>query len=411
LRDLLEAAVGDPPVHVTVAAVRRRMRRRRAVQAGAVSLLAAVLAAGLGGTLAAGGNGGRAPGAVTARLPAAPPRYYIVQGSDPRTGKQVLAVRARATGKVTAVIRNPLPGARCGGGNAGVAAARNQTFFMTCVKAQGGGGTGPGRIDTLIYRFRVTGSGRATGYALVRGGALRGLWASTIAAAPDGSAVAAEVLRPQPSGQLVTNTVPAGIVVINTRTGARAMWHTGPAVPGALQYAFGHDLSFTGGGRTLVVLEARCHRGRYLAYCNGHADMQVRAYGPAAAGGSLEGGQVLLRQSALRPPGTALSDAFISPGGSVVTAVLARCPRLGPCTLSVARVSAASGQVLQVLYRVRTGSAGQGYFERFFSWDPSGRDLILDAGAGNARVSGWIDHGRLVPLPPANGNVPLYESW
>ena len=34
-----------------------------------------------------------------------------------------------------------------------------------------------------------------------------------------------------------TNALPGGIVVINARTGARALWHTGPYVPGAVQYA------------------------------------------------------------------------------------------------------------------------------------------------------------------------------
>jgi hypothetical protein len=58
----------------------------------------------------------------------------------------------------------------------------------------------------------------------------------------------------------------------------------------------------------------------------------------------------------------------------------------------VVRISADTGRVLRVLY-------------------PSGRYLILDAGAGSARVNGWIDHRRLVPLAPANGNAADYEAW
>lgn len=421
LRDLLSAEAGDPPHRITVEAVRRRVARRRARE-GAAAVAAAALAAGLGAALAAGAIRIGTPPAGSLRQPAGPPRYYVAQYWDQKAQKLVLAVRARATGRVTAVIRNPLPGAQCGGGNVGVAAADNQTFFMTCIK-EGSTPSGsirrgrpirqPGKIvsiETLIYRFQVTSSGQVTGYSLVRGGVLKGVWASNIAVAPDGSEIAAEVLRPQ-SGRLYTNTVPEGIFVINTSTGGRALWHTGPFVPGALQYAGATNLSFTRAGRELVVLEARCHRGRYQAYCNGHADMQVRAYSPAAQGGSLEGGQVLLQQSALKPPGTSLFGAFISPDGSAVTAGLATCPPHGTCTLSVARISVITGRVLRVLYRVRTGTRYQGFFERFFSADPSGRYLILDAGAGNARVNGWINHGRLVPLAPANGNNAIYEAW
>jgi hypothetical protein len=77
----------------------------------------------------------------------------------------------------------------------------------------------------------------------------------------------------------------------------------------------------------------------------------------------------------------------------------------------VVRISADTGRVLRVLYQVRTGSSFEGVFERFSSSDPSGRYLILDAGAGSARVNGWIDHQRLVPLAPANGNAADYEAW
>jgi hypothetical protein len=182
-------------------------------------------------------------------------------------------------------------------------------------------------------------------------------------------------------------------------------------VPGTLQYASATNMSFTRDGRELVALVARCHRGHYLAYCNGHAGLQVRAYSPAVQGGSLEGGQLLLDQSAIKPHGNNLSDAVISPDGSVVTAVLTDCPPHGACTLTVARIPVTTGRGPRVLYQAQSGSRYQGIFERFFSSDPSGRYLILDAGKGNVRVNGWINHGRLVPLALANGNAPIYEAW
>ena len=45
LRDLLDAAVGEPPHQVTVAAVRRRVIRRRVVEAVAGAVAVAVIAA------------------------------------------------------------------------------------------------------------------------------------------------------------------------------------------------------------------------------------------------------------------------------------------------------------------------------------------------------------------------------
>jgi hypothetical protein len=420
LRDLLIAEAGDPPHRVTVEAVRRRAIRRWAAQAGAASL-AVILAVGLGVAVSAGILRSGTSAARGAGEHAGPPRYYVTQYFDAKARKLVMVVRARASGRITAMIRDPLPGSSCGEGTAGVAAADDQTFFMTCSVWRQAPGPArrpglprrPGKITSIesrIYRFQVTSSGRVTGYSLVKGSTLNG-WADNIAATADGSELAAEVLQVSPSGRMATNQAPEGIFVINTRTGSRTLWHTGPYVPGAVQYAYATDLSFTADGRDLVVLEPRCHRGRYLVDCNGHADVQVRAYSPAAGGGSLEDGQVLLQDSALKPHGTHLSGAFISPDGSAMTALLTYCPPHGACTLTVARIPVGAGQQPRVLYQVHSGTRYQGIFERFFSADPSGRYLLLDAGAGNARVNGWIDHGRLVPLAPANGNAPEFETW
>jgi hypothetical protein len=422
LRDLLIAEAGDPPHRVTVEAVRRRAIRRWAAQAGAASL-AVILAVGLCLAVSAGILHFGTPAARGAGEHVGPPRYYVTQYFDAKARKLVMAVRARASGRVTAVIRDPLPGSSCWQGTVGMAAANDQTFFMTCSVWRSAPATRrpglprqfrrPGKITSIqsrIYRFQVTSAGRITGYSLVKGSTLNG-WADNIAVTADGSEVAAEVITLPRSGRMATNQVPEGIFVINTRTGSRALWHTGPFVPGAVQYVDATNLSFTGDGRDLVVLGPRCRQSRSLIDCNGHSDMQVRAYSPADAGGSLQDGQVLLQDSALKPRGTSLSDAFISPDGSAVTAVLTDCPPHGACTLTVARIPVGAGQQPRVLYQVHSGTRYQGIFERFFSADPSGRYLILDAGAGNARVNGWIDHGRLVPLAPANGNAPDFETW
>ncbi len=423
LRDLLELAVGEPPRWVSLPAVRRRAARRRVAQAGLASL-AGVLAASLGVSLATGAirvGPSAASGARQHARPlrydqAGPPRYYI--GDDLASGsgqESFIVVRATATGRVTARIADPRPGALCG---ESLAAAGTSTFFMTCTiwrfapsaKSHGHFPRRRGRItflESFIYRFQVTSAGRVTGYSLVKGSVLKGVDADNLAAAPDGSLMAIQVTKPGPSGHIYTDSVPAGIYVINTMTGARAFWRSGPYRRGAIQFAGASDMSLTGDGGELVLLEARCPGSRYLSDCPvDKQHWQVRAYGPAALGGSLEGGRVILPQSSVRP----LIYAYITPDGSALNAVLTACPRRGTCTVRVAKVSVPAGRVLQVLYQARSGPTYSGV--GFFSTDPSGEYLLIDVGGkGYTHVNGWIDHGKLIPLVPANGSEVNYETW
>lgn len=402
VRDLLDAVMGEPPRRVTVAAVRRRLVRRRAVQAVSASL-AVVLVSSLGAAFAAGAIKLGATPPVGPRQPSGPPRYYVASESGHANGLS-LVVRATATGRVTGTIRDPLPDAYCGNT---FAAAEGQTFFMICTTKQSGT-----RFKSVIYRLRITSSGRATGYAPVPGATFKGEQADSIAASPDGSEVATEVLRAGPSGQLYTNSIPVGVFVINTRTGHRALWQSGPYVPGTVEFANAVDMSFTQDGSELVLLESRCHRNRYQSDCNGSSSQrQVRAYSAAPRGGSLNAGRVLLRPSTLRPRGTNLSDAFIAPSGSAVTAFLNKCPRHGTCTQWLARIPLGGGPA-SVLYQQRSGTPYEGIFQRFLGIDPTGRYVIRDGGVGSQHwVNGWISHGRMHLLTPANGDALEYEAW
>ncbi len=410
LRELLELAVDEPPRWLSTEAIRRRAVRRRVTQAGVVGL-AAVL--GLGATLSAGAIRIGPSSTSGTHQPTSPPRYYIAQASNPKAPHEAVVVRATATGRVTAIVRDPVNALDCGGN---LAAAGHQTFFMTCQIWRSNKPKNTRRIvgiaflETFVYRFQVTRTGRVINYSLVKGSALKGEFASKLAAAPDGSEVAVEVMRPT-GGLLYTNTVPAGIFVINTATGGKAFWHSGPYVPGTNQYAGALAMSFTGDGKELVLTEARCHRNQSQDNCPGHDDTQMRAYSPAAGGGSLEKGRLLLDETGPKPAGTSLDNAFISPDGSTLTGTRISCPKRGTCTLSVAQVSVITGRVVRVLYRTRTGTPFGGVFLRFFSADPSVRYLILDAGAGDARLNGWIDHGKLVRLTPADGNAANDEAW
>jgi hypothetical protein len=104
-----------------------------------------------------------------------------------------------------------------------------------------------------------------------------------------------------------------------------------------------------------------------------------------------------------------IDGAVISPDGSSVTVVEMNTPGGSPDNImSVIQVSAATGRQLSVRYQMDTGN---GFFYRFFSSDPSGRYLLLDAGPTSGTVNGWIDDGQLVQLTPANGTNVFYEAW
>jgi hypothetical protein len=167
-------------------------------------------------------------------------------------------------------------------------------------------------------------------------------------------------------------------------------------------------LSLTADGRELTFLGVpRCIKGPCRPTGNGE---EVRAVMPAGQGGNLSNSRLLLRQSALVRLATGYIDgAVISPDGSSVTVVEMNTPgRSADNIVSVIQVSATTGRQLSVRYHVDTGN---GFLYRYFSSDPSGRYLLLDAGPTSGTVNGWIDNGRLVQLTPANGTNIIYQAW
>jgi hypothetical protein len=396
LRDLMETAVGEPPHRVSVTAVRRQAARRRMLEYVAAAVAVALLA-GAGFAVAARIAG---PGpASTPRIPAGAPRFYVQQAfstAPPAT----TVVRSRATGAVTARVRCPWGAAQPATGQ--IVPVSHQMFFMICQTVTRRGES-PVVTGSRIYRFQLTGSGQIRGYSLVPGGALPRLSAGNLAAAADGTELAVATL---PAGTAANSPVPASIMVISTRTGARAVWRGTPAVPGKMSFTAG-DLSLTADGHELVyVAVPRCIRGRCKPTGNGE---EVRALSPATQGGQLSSSRLLARQSALVPLSSGYLDgAIVSPSGSSVKVLVMNSPGRGATTVSVVKVSAATGVPLRVLYRVTTGD---GFSFRFFSSDPSGRYLILNVGPTSGMTNGWIDHGRLVTLNPVAGNNVFYETW
>jgi hypothetical protein len=391
LRDLLDAAVGEPPHRVTVAAVRRRLIRRRVMEAVAVAA-AVVLIAGLG--VAAARVFGASPAGPSAISRAGPPRYYVQQSFG--LGKQPpVVVRATATGRVTATVSCPQPGTQIP--FQGIAATDNRMFIIDCQKIEKAG-TKYTVTGSRIYRMRLTGSGQISGYSLLPGGTLGRHGLEAISTTLNGSEVAV-TLGPAALGEFSSPSAPADVLVINTKTGARAVWRGGPKVFSA------GDLTFTNNGRELEFLgTTRCPRTK-RSRCE-----ELRAVSPPTAGGQLDSSHLLLQLSALaRSHGEYIEPAIITTGGSTLTAVVDHNQN-SPHSESiwVVQYSAATGRQLRVLYRMRTGN---GFFYRFLSTDPTGRCLLFNAGPTSGTLNGWIDHRRLIPLKPANGSHIFYETW
>jgi hypothetical protein len=269
--------------------------------------------------------------------------------------------------------------------------------FIDCQKIQKAGAkytvTG-----SRIYRVRLTGSGQISGYSPLPGGALGRHRIEAISATLNGSEVAV-TLGPAALGEFSSTSAPADVLVINAKTGARAVWHGGPKAFNA------GDLTFTSNGRELEFLgTVRCPQTK-RSRCE-----ELRAVSPATTGGQLDSSHLLLRLSALaRSHWEYIEPAIITTGGSTLTAIVQRNQNSPDSeSIWVVQYSAATGRQLCVLYKMRTGN---GFFYRFLNTDPTGRYLLFNAGPTSGTLNGWIDHGRLIPLKPANGSSIFYETW
>lgn len=409
LRDLMQVAVGEPPHRVTVAAVRRRVIRRRVVEC--VSGMAAlVLLAGAGVAVAAGTSASHPPAQAVGSGPSSPPPYYVQVVAGPQEDQ--LAVRSTATGRVTAHIASPWPGAYPNPPM--IAAAGNQTFYVVWAKGvQDNGGNIAG---SRIYRFQLTAAGKVSGYQLAPGGDLGAQRVGDIAASASGSLLAVAVTP----GSWTNADFYRDIEVINTRTGTPALWRNDPTANGTRLDQI-QDLVLAQGGSELAFLStARCTT--HAAGCSGGFG-QLRVLSSPAAGGEVTSGQIVFRQSELtdqlpRTDQFNLSDALLNPDGSTIDAVV-NVTSNGKDNSSVANeisvleipvVPAGSTAATRplVLYRLNTGD---GFFDRSFSVDPTGQYLLFNEGPTSGTRNGWIRDGRLVPLAPANGSNYFYEGW
>jgi hypothetical protein len=383
LRDLMESAVGEPPHRVTVAAVRRRVIRRRVVEyVSGVAVIALLAGAGVAvASVVSGPVRVAADGGV-----AGPPRYYL-QTTFAGPGPERVVVRSTATGAVTAQIKDPNPGTYQ---TSSIAAADGQTFFMAWV----------GVSTTQVYRVRLSPAGRVAENAPVTGGLLGHALVSSIAVSPDGSRIAVAEYLPgsRPPMQV------SELVVINTTTGTHSVWRNERAPDGAILTNVQNLVLARGGTELGFDTLVRCRTG---AVCQG--GNEVRVLTPATAGGELDSSRVVFQSSGLagaNATGAAamsVNDAVLGPNGSTV--VFLTIQQSG---VVVERVAVGHESRPVVLYHMKPAD---GYAIGSFSTDPTGRFVLGIFGAAAHKSNGWIRNGRLVPLQPSFTGDLGTEAW
>jgi hypothetical protein len=410
LTDALTAAARAVPEDTLRPLVAPPARRRRpawitplAAALGIVLVIGLALAAGtrLSGSRPPGGPAG-------ARAPV--PRYYVVEGDQ--GGSPV--VRSTATGEVTATV--PVPKAANGGVFDVLASTRGGVFFVAAAA--------PGTEGQRLYRFRLTSSGQVSGFAPVPGGVIgRHYWgADALAVSPNGSRVAVSVAYTWTGSSTTCGGAgqqacpldtpqPDYIEVIDLKTGARSFWRGGNGA--AYRVA---SLSWTAHGQLVYLGQTCADQELNSETCTKHGRTAVvRALNPAAGGGRLGSGSVLLRQSARFPY---IVQALISPDGRTITAVVLTGRMtssrnetdLVPPNLSVIQLSRATGQ-LHVLYQRYLGNIFGSTFAPDvlqLSQDAAGQHWMLNGGVCTSRCpkggfNGWLRGGQLVPLVPVNG--------
>jgi hypothetical protein len=293
-----------------------------------------------------------------------------------------------------------------------IATADDRTFYVVYAVQ-----TTMGYGDLVIESFRLSAAGQPGPLVQVNGGRLSGQGTTRtgglvvdpriggFAVTPDNGKIAL-ALKASPS-----SATSDGILVIDTRTGAHAVWHGGLDRPGAAFAVLG--LSWTSDGRSLTFLAQWCSRPQrglsstHSDVCGGTArSAQVRELDTTSAGGSLSSARLLLAQSARYPY---IARALISPDGTSLTAILLSGPvppgkGLGPSAperLSVVRISVATGTVTATLFQ---GADPVSAWSTLTA-DSSGRYLMLthtdvSLRPGDTRyAAGWIDAGRFRQLP------------
>jgi hypothetical protein len=220
---------------------------------------------------------------------------------------------------------------------------------------------------------------------------------------PDGSQVAVIV---SPPGTPPATTPRAEILMIDTRSGAHTIWHNAPDTRHASRFRI-FGVSFAANGREVVFLGTRtCGPGNNPALCR-PGNQQVRALSPAADGGLLNAGRMLLQRTERRSA-RQITDIAVSADGSTLTIVTVSVPpRPLPSTVTVSQMPIGTRRQ-RIIYQIHGSSRLEP--DVFFSTDSSGRHFLINAGTSTHPADGWINNGKLVKLKPS-GNLVSYEAW
>lgn len=415
LADALAAAaraVPEESLRPLVAPERREHHHRPGWLAPVAAALGVILVIGLAmlASRLTSRTGGPAVG-----LPPGVPRYYVETSLT--SARPV--VRATSTGAVTSTI--PVPATATPPGYPIAAVDANGTYFVAAYS--------PADRGERLYQFRLTPTGRVTGFSALPLGRLAGIaWApDALAVSPDGSQIAVGMHYSGPPGECGLpghRACPRArsdyLMVINASTGARTVWRNEAGAPSP--WFSVESLSWTTRGE-LVFLGEWCRTSGDPELCGSNLrTAEVRALDPASGGGRVNSGRLLLVRTSRGPYPV---QALISPDGATLTTVMLQGKVLGnrqisgvvPQDLFVARISAADGQPLTVLYHRRLGdTSGVNGAPDFLALgqDASGQHFMLNIGlcAGNCTdgANGWIHDGRLVPLRPADGRE-ADQAW
>ena len=248
----------------------------------------------------------------------------------------------------------------------------------------------------MLYSFTLSAAGTVTGPTEVRGGVITGQRYLALdggfAVSPDGTELAVATADPAATG--IPQALAEQIVLVNTRTGARATWKGGLDRAGLLFNI--ENLSWTADSGTLVYLAEWCPQGSSaqgaagVGCIAGFSSEQVREISVSSGGGLLTSGQVLLRSSARIHY---ISAALINPDGTELTVLAV----VGGTSLQVATIDIGTGKTQRVLYRLPANDTGDDQISQFhLGLDDTGQNVLLGANPAHGRISG----GQLVSLPP-----------
>lgn len=371
--DSLRPVLLRPPLARPDSRTRRGLPGRRWLAPLAVAVSIAVIAMIMAG---------QAPPGPLAR-PAADglPGHYVWYSYALAGQPLQLQVRSTATGAVVAQVPDPVgvEGYEWVGAQAGFRAYVAVTFCRGC------------HVSPL-YRFRLTDAGRVTGLSAIRGvTVLSGApQVETFSLAPDGSHLA-YVATAARHGQQT-----AAIAMLDLRTGVKTIWSGGMSKRGLdLQL---RSLSWTVDSRKLAFAAMWCSQATLpRPRCT---PWTVRSLDPAAAGGLLSSGSILLRQDPVAYPTTL--NPVISPDGTAVEqivhpALVSGGGRSVPSPNLLTSVNLATGRQT-VLHRWVTSDLVSLYYTggAALVW----RQATSHGPSAAARVCGWIGgSGRFQPLP------------